>query len=423
MSAARQPSTVSPVGLYVHFPLCLSVCPYCDFVVAGGSAARGPGSLVDRFAEALQLEVQLRSTGPPATQPLSSIYIGGGTPSLLSAPQVERLLATVDRSFGISPRAEVTIEVNPGPGERGDLAGLRAAGVNRLSVGAQTFAPDELRRLGRRHTPGDIEATATAARRAGFENISLDLLYDVPGQTVESWRRTLARSLALVPEHISAYALSLDDPDAEGLTGAGGDHLPLRRGARRWREEARRAQDEDRAADMYEMADEVLERAGLRWYEISNWARPGSESRHNLNYWHGGAWEAVGPGAHAFDGLRTRRWNAARLDFYLSAVEAGKPPPGGREVADPLTADVERAILQLRTVKGLSPIDAPSGPAASAIAWGLRTGLLARAGDRVRLTRRGRLLSSELFTRMLVDSQRERAGALAPAPALEAACS
>ena len=160
----------------------------------------------------------------------------------------------------------------------------------------------ELRALGRRHAPADVAETVRAARDAGIDSVSLDLLYDVPGQTLDDWSRTLDAALALEPDHLSLYALTLDDPDAEGITGPAGDHLPLRPGARRWRDRARAGQDEDRAAAMYELADERLARAGFAWYEISNWARPGHRSRHNLAYWRGATWEAVGPGAHAFDG-------------------------------------------------------------------------------------------------------------------------
>jgi oxygen-independent coproporphyrinogen III oxidase len=409
-AAAAAPA---PTALYVHFPLCLSVCPYCDFVVAGGSAARGPRSLLDRFADALVREVELRRADRPGDG-LRSVYLGGGTPSLMSAAQVGRLLETVDRCFGLAGDAEVTLEANPGPDERGDLAAMRAAGVNRLSIGAQSLVVEELRRLGRRHSPSDVAATVTEARAAGFDNISLDLLYDIPGQTLGAWERTVSHALELRPEHLSAYALTLDDPDREGLTGPRGDHLPLRAGARRWREQARPEQDDDRAADMYELADEAFGRAGLVWYEISNWARPGRESQHNLIYWLGGAWEAVGPGAHAFDGVRTRRWNAARLDAYLSAVEAGRLPPGDCEAVDQVTADAERVILPLRTSHGLAAASARSDQVGAVIDWGFAADLLAADGDRVRLTRRGRLLSSELFARLL-SLEQGRAGSAQPA--------
>jgi oxygen-independent coproporphyrinogen-3 oxidase len=403
MNASVDVRPQPPVALYVHFPFCLSACPYCDFVVYSGRAAHGPANRVDALVEALVVEIGMR--GVPS--PLASVYLGGGTPSLMGPAQVERLLVAAEAAFGLAADAEVTIEVNPGPGERGDLAGFRAAGVNRVSVGAQSFAPDELKRLGRRHTPADIVATVRSARRAGFANISLDLLYDVPTQTVASWRATLAGTLALAPDHISAYALTLDDPDGEGLTGPLGDHLPLRGGARRWRERAKAEQDADRAAQMYELADDQFSSAGLRWYELSNWARPGAHSRHNLAYWQGDAWEAVGPGAHAFDGALSRRWNAARLDAYLAALlpAAGSTPrlpPGNTETADYATARAERAILALRTGFGLGREEADRSDFSAALAWASDHQLVEVSNtDALRLTRRGRLLSNELFARLL----------------------
>lgn len=390
----------APESLYVHFPFCVSICPYCDFVVLAGRAAQGAQSRAGQLVEGLIREIELRAASAPAMAPLGSVYLGGGTPSLMSAAQVGRLLATIERTFGMAADAEVTIEANPGPAERGDLAGFRAAGVNRLSVGAQSMHVQELRRIGRRHSPGDVAATVAGAQGAGFDNISLDLLYDIPGQSLGSWRATLEAVLALEPDHVSAYALTLEDPDLQGLAGPTGDHLPLRSGARRWRERARPEQDDDRAADMYLLADDMLAAAGRPWYEISNWARPGRESRHNLVYWLGGAWEAVGPGAHAFDGARTRRWNAARLDAYLAALAAGKLPPGGADVADRATAAADRAILRLRTAAGVL-IDGAAPPSA-AVQWGVETGLATQGSDRIaRLTLRGRLASNELFRRLL----------------------
>jgi putative oxygen-independent coproporphyrinogen III oxidase len=404
-TVARQPQP--PVALYVHFPFCLSICPYCDFVVYGGKAARGPANRIDQLVDALDVEIGLRGHAAPMPRtPLASVYFGGGTPSLMSPAQVARLLAAADAAFGIQADAEITIEANPGGGERGDLAGFRAVGVNRLSIGAQSFAVDELKRLGRRHAPADIVDTVRSGRAAGFANISLDLLYDVPGQTIDSWRDTLAGTLALEPDHVSAYALTLDDPDAEGITGPTGDHLPLRPGARRWRDEAATAQDSDRAAEMYEIADDTFEAAGLRWYEVSNWARPGQHSRHNMTYWSGAAWEAVGPGAHAFDGGLTRRWNAARLDAYTAALtpsdgSAARLPPGASETTDEATAQAERAILALRTGAGLNRQQSDRSDLTEVLAWGRAERLLEADESAFRLTRRGRLLSNELFARLL----------------------
>jgi oxygen-independent coproporphyrinogen-3 oxidase len=411
---AAPPRSAPPIALYIHVPFCVSHCPYCDFVVVAGREARGPANRISAFVDALEVELDLRADaldrrwGAPGDRPaLGSVYLGGGTPSLLPAATVARLLEQVRRRFGVAPDAEVTLEVNPGPDERGDAVVFRQAGVTRMSVGAQSLAPSELRTLGRRHSPADVDDTVRAARRAEIGSVSLDLLYDIPGQTPDTWATTLDRALALEPDHLSLYALTLDDPDEEGLAGSSGDHLPLRPGARRWRERARAWQDDDRAAVMYELADQGLARAGLAWYEISNWARPGHTSRHNLAYWTGGSWEAVGPGAHAFDGL-TRRWNAARLDGYLGALlpPDGRPmlPPGAADAAGDATDDRwtgEAALLALRTSKGL-PAAALDRPAlAPGLRWALDAKLLEPAAERLVLTLRGRLLSNEVFARLL----------------------
>ena len=405
----------APVGLYVHVPFCVSHCPYCDFVVVAGKAARGPSNRIAELASALEAELHLRADaldsawGAPGSSgimrpPLGSVYLGGGTPSLLPAASIARLLDVVRERFGIGAGAEVTLEVNPGPDERGDARAQVAAGVTRVSIGAQSFQPGELRTLGRRHGPGDVAATVSNARSAGASSINVDLLYDIPGQTKATWTSSLDAALALEPDHLSLYALTLDDPDAEGLTGPGGDHLPTRPGARAWRERARQAQDDDRAAELYEVADERLAGAGYAWYEISNWARPGHESRHNLAYWQGGTWEAVGPGAHAFDGA-TRRWNAARLDAYLAALlpaDGAAPglPPGGAETWDAADSVATGAMLALRTRAGLDAAALHTSTIAAAVAWGVEAGLLVRtAEERVSLTVRGRLLSNELFAR------------------------
>ena len=443
------PVVAPPVALYVHVPFCVSLCPYCDFVVNAGSAARGPRSRVDAYTAALLAEIDLRADAadalwgapgaPPSADasadqgvpgspdlpgrpdtpvrpPLASVYLGGGTPSLLSAATVAAILDGVRDRFGLAPGAEVTLEANPGPDERGDLAGFAAAGVTRLSVGAQSLVSTELRGLGRRHVPGDVAATVAAARSAGIASVSLDLLYDVPGQTAPSWEATLRAALDLAPDHLSLYALTLDDPDAEGLTGALGDHLPTPAGARRWRAAAGAEQDEDAAAAAYELACDALDAAGFRRYEISNWAQPGHESRHNLAYWERAPYEAVGTGAHAFDG-RVRRWNAASLGGYLAALApptgTGRGPvlpPGGEEELDAATAVAEEVILGLRTDRGVPAEIAEGGPAAAAdqglaapaLRWALANGLAEAGVDgRIRLTRRGALLSNEVFARIV----------------------
>jgi len=416
-----------PAALYVHVPFCVSICPYCDFVVYAGAAARGPRNRVDVFLEALETEIGLRadaadeafgapgapspkpdetSTDEAATRrPLDTLYIGGGTPSLVPSEAIARLVELVRRRFGLAADAEVTLEANPGPDERGDAAALVRAGIGRLSIGAQSLDSAELRRLGRRHRSEDVAEAVAAARDAGIGSISLDLLYDVPSGSLETWARSLEGALSLAPDHLSLYALTLDDPDAEGLTGPVGDHLPTTSGARRWRAAARIDQDDDLAATQYQHAVDRLAASGWRGYEISNWAQPGHESRHNLAYWERRSYEAVGPGAHAFDGV-TRRWNAARLDGYIAALTppGGAPrtlPPGGSETLDAAMAAAETVVLGLRTDRGVPTTARDEPPLAEAFDWALDAGLLTTVDDRIVLTTRGRLLSNELFSRLV----------------------
>ena len=404
-------TAVPPVALYIHIPFCVSLCPYCDFVVYAGAAARGPKARVDAFLGALLTELHLRADALDVAfgrerPALETVYLGGGTPSLLPTQAVAGLLDLVRARYGVAEGAEVTLEANPGPDERGDGAALRAAGVTRLSLGAQSMSDPGLRRLGRRHRATDVGAAVAAARDAGIASVSLDLLYDAPDASLADWIETLEAALALEPDHLSLYALTLDDPDGEGLTGPGGDHLPTTAGARRWRAGARPRQDEDRAAAQYHHAVHRLAEDGWRGYEISNWARPGHESRHNLVYWERRPYEAVGPGAHAFDGT-TRRWNAARLEGYLGALApadggAARLPPGGSETPDPVTQAAEAVILGLRTDRGVPLAAAHEPPLADAFGWALAAELIEVTEDeRIVLTTRGRLLSNELFLRLV----------------------
>ncbi len=400
-----------PVALYVHIPFCVSLCPYCDFVVYAGAAARGPRARVGAFVPALETELELRADVLDAAfghdrPALETLYLGGGTPSLLEADAVAHLIDRIRTRYGLTSNAEVTLEVNPGPDERGDAAAWAGAGVTRLSIGAQSFDDGQLRRLGRRHQPRHVADAVAEARHARIGSVSLDLLYDVPDQSVAGWMSTLDAALDLAPDHLSLYALTLDDPDAEGLTGPDGDHLPTAPGARRWRQIAGPGQNEDRAAAQYHHAVVRLAETGYRGYEISNWARPGHESRHNLTYWERRAHEAVGPGAHAFDGA-TRRWNAARLEGYLAALtpsdgSAPRLPPGGSEPIDPTVAAAERVILGLRLDTGIPVAASREPPLADVFGWALAAELLnVTTDERVVLTTRGRLLSNELFSRLV----------------------
>jgi putative oxygen-independent coproporphyrinogen III oxidase len=418
VTASTEAAPSPPVGLYVHVPFCVSICPYCDFVVVAGSETRGPRNRIATLVDALLAELDLRADalderfGKPGRTarrrpPLASVYVGGGTPSLVAPDLLAAIIDRIRRRFGLTKATEVTLEANPGPDERGDPEAQREIGVTRLSIGAQSFNAAELNQLGRRHSPGDVVEAVAAARAAGIGSVNLDLLYDIPGQTLATFSDSLERAIGLSPDHLSLYALVLDDPDAEGLTGPEGDHLPTTVGARRWRERARRGQDDDRAAGMYHLASHRLAEARFRGYELSNWARPGHESRHNLAYWERRPVEAVGPGAHAFDGA-ARRWNAARLDGYISALRpAGGAPPhlppgGGSPPLDPDAAAAEAIILGLRLDTGVPLMAFLEPPYDATLEWANATGLVEQTPDgRVRLTTNGRLLSNELFARLI----------------------
>ncbi len=424
------PSTVPspPLGLYVHVPFCVARCPYCDFAVVAGAATRGPRNRIAAFVAALEAELELRADdldarfGPPGTEArplLETCYFGGGTPSLLGPAAVERILRRIRERYGLAAGAEISLEANPGPDERGDPVAWRQVGVTRLSFGGQSLEAGELRTLGRRHAREDVLAAVEEARRAGVGSVNVDLLFDIPGQTPASFAASLGRLLEVRPDHVSCYALELEvegEPAAPMAVSAtlpspapAGDLLrdrpPARPGAIAWRRRARLHQDPDRAAAMYELADDLLRAAGLRGYEISNWARPGHECRHNLLYWARQPVDALGPGAHAFDG-RTRRWTTASLEAYLAALLPGQGrrprlPPGGAEVLDRRTARIETWILGLRLDRGL-PAAAFDDPVAEAVlAWATEAGLVeAIPVSRVRLTRQGRLLANEVFSRL-----------------------
>jgi oxygen-independent coproporphyrinogen-3 oxidase len=386
-------------------------------VVVAGAAAFGPRSRVGGYLRAVEREIDLRAaaadrtfgslgstlgTGDGTRAPLESLYLGGGTPSLLPGEALAALIARVRDRFGLVDGAEVTLECNPGADERGDARAAVQAGVTRFSIGVQSMNTSALRDLGRRHGPGDAVESVAAARAAGAKSVSIDLLADLPDISLESWSTSLSDAIALSPDHMSVYALTIATEGADA--GSADDRLATPAGARAWRTRAAAAQDEDRGAAELELLDTALPAAGFNWYEISNWARDGHRSRHNQLYWERAAVEAVGPGAHAFDGV-VRRWNSANLDAWEAALHAGELPPGG--VDAPLSehdAAAERLVLSLRMSTGALRDDVIRGGFGGALSWGESHGLLVAHPDdsaRVQLTLRGRLLSNELFARIV----------------------
>ncbi len=371
--------------LYVHVPFCRLVCAYCDFVTVGGR-----GSDIPRYVDALLGEL----SGVSAAGRLETIYFGGGTPSLLPAADVARIVAASAAKWGSEP-VEVTLEANPSARESPDWSGLRAAGVTRLSLGGQSLRDDELRTLARGHSAAEVRAAYRAARRAGFENVSLDLIYGIPGQGLAAWRLTLEAAVAMGPEHLSLYALQLALAPDEWAA-------PPRAGALRWRSRIAARQDDGLAAAQYRLAEELLAAAGFEHYELSSWARPGFASRHNAAYWARRPYTGIGAGAHSFDGLTRRWWNTRDLDIYLTAVEAGRSAESGHEELDLATRAWEAVALGLRRVDGLDrrafAAEFGRDPAdhyAGAVQETVTAGLLEHDAERLRLTDAGRILASE----------------------------
>lgn len=386
------------LALYVHVPFCQQKCPYCDF-----NSFAGMDALHRPYARALMAEMA-RLAAQREWQ-VETIFVGGGTPTVLPLAALAQVLEAARTTFSAPAGAEVTVEANPGTVDEAYLAGLRAAGANRLSLGAQSFHDDELRLLGRIHSAAEVDVAFRAARRAGFENLNLDLLFGLPGQPLARWRSSLERALALGPEHLSLYSLTVEagTPFADWI--AAGD-LP--------------APDDDLAADMYELAQEILSRAGYAHYEISNWARRNSlglplACRHNLVYWRNRPYLGVGAGAHA--GWGGRRWrNLSRPHHYVAvaALEGGelpwqRPVVAGVEAIDESLAMGETMMLGLRLLEegvSLAGFEKRFGRSlrdvyGDEIAALEEGGLLECLPDRVRLTRRGRLLGNQAFARFL----------------------
>ncbi|MEO5986019.1 MAG: radical SAM family heme chaperone HemW [Candidatus Limnocylindria bacterium] len=382
----------TPHHLYVHVPFCRLVCAYCDFVTVGGRADEIP-----RYVEALVHELAIR----PAPGSLRTIYFGGGTPSLLDGPQVRAVVDAAHERWDSVALEEVTVEANPSARETPDWRGLRAAGVTRISLGVQSLLDDDLKALARGHSAAEATEAFRAARAAGFDNISLDLIYGVPGQSLADWQEGLRRAVALNPDHVSCYALQLALAPDEWAA-------PPRHGALRWRERMVVRQDETLAGDQYQLAEEVLGGAGFRHYELSSWARPTHESHHNAAYWARLPYTGVGAGAHSYDGHRDRSWNVREIDAYLAAVGTGQRALAGREELDDATLAFEAIALGLRRIDGVRRAEFasefgsdPSDRFASALEGMSSRGLIEVDAAAIRLSPAGRLLASEVLIEFL----------------------
>ncbi len=374
----------APVSLYLHVPFCATRCGYCDFnTYTAAELGSAPGASREAFLRSARAELALgaRVLGE---RPVRTVFVGGGTPTLLAADELVGLLEAARAELPFADDAEVTTECNPESVDEAYLNALVAGGYNRISFGMQSARGHVLRVLERRHTPGRVADVVRWARSAGFGSISLDLIYGTPGESLDDWRASLESALANDPDHVSAYALIVED----------GTRLAaqIRRG------ELLAPVDDDQA-DKYEIADRVLTGAGLGWYELSNWSRPGHECRHNLAYWHGDPWWGVGPGAHSHV-AGVRWWNVKHPRSYASALSDGRSPAAAREVLDAETRRIERVLLESRLIDGLD-VDVLTPTERARVADLAVQGLVIQARNRLTLTLRGRLLADAVVRELL----------------------
>ena len=376
-------------GVYLHVPFCRVRCGYCDFNTYTAGELRGARQ--DQYADTLLREVDLARgvlARAGAVRPASTVFFGGGTPTLLPPGDLARMLDGVRSSFGIEPSAEVTVEANPDTVTDAVAAELAASGVTRLSIGMQSAVPHVLAVLDRTHEPANVRTAVEAARRAGLD-VSIDLIYGAPGESLADWQASVDAAVALEPDHVSAYALIVED----------GTKL-----ARQIKRGEVPTPDDDLQADMYELADDLLSGAGYDWYEVSNWARGDAHrSRHNLAYWRGTDWWGFGPGAHSHI-AGVRFWNVKHPAAYAQRLAAGESPAAGRERPDAAARALESVLLRTRIREGL-PVAELRGAGRHAVAALIADGLVdgpSAVHGRVVLTRRGRLLA-DAVARALTD--------------------
>jgi len=366
----------APLGLYVHVPFCAARCGYCDFNTYVPDGPDQPA----RFVEAALAELRLAASELPG-RVAETVFFGGGTPTLLGADALVRLLDGVSSTVGLAPDAEVTTEANPESVDARAFRMLLRGGFTRVSLGMQSSAPHVLRALDRVHTPGRAVAAALEAREAGFDHVSLDLIYGAEGETDADWHRSVSDALSAGPDHISAYALTIEPGTALGAA--------VRRGAAR-------APDDGDQARRYVAADSVFGEAGLEWYEISNWATgPDARCHHNLGYWRSHDWWGIGPGAHShLDGVRW--WNVRRPADYSARLARGESPAAGREVLTPDQCALEAVMLGLRMREGL-PLSALGESGSAAVESQVACGRVVVEDDRIVLTRDGRLFADAVI--------------------------
>jgi putative oxygen-independent coproporphyrinogen III oxidase len=376
-----------PFGLYVHVPFCTVRCGYCDFnTYTAEELGDAPGASRSTYAEAAIAEIRFaRQVLGDSDLPVDTVFFGGGTPTLLGAGDLASMLAAVAAEFGLVPGVEVTTEANPDSVAAWDLEALREAGFTRISFGMQSAVDHVLATLDRTHDPLRVPAVVDWSRQAGFDQVSLDLIYGTPGETLVDWATSLEVALGCHPDHLSAYSLIVEPGTAL---------------ARRITRGELAMPDDDDLADKYLLADERLSAQGLEWYEVSNWSRDrASRCRHNELYWTGGHWWGVGPGAHSHVG-GVRWWNVKHPAAYAGRLAEAVSPAAARETLDAETRRVERVLLEIRLRDGL-PVLALDRGGRAAVADLVARGLVELHAERLVLTRQGRLLADGVVRELL----------------------
>ena len=370
---ATEPS-VAAFGVYLHVPFCSVRCGYCDFNTYTADEL-GEGATRASYADTALQEIRQAAAATP-DRTVSTVFVGGGTPTQLPADDLVRMLRGIDDAWGLAPDVEVTTEANPDSVTPDSLATLREGGFTRISFGVQSAVPHVLRVLDRTHDPERVPDAVRWAREAGFEQVSVDLIYGSPGESVDDWRTSVEQALALEPDHVSAYALIVEDGTAFARKVAKGQVV---------------MPDDDETADKYLLADELFEAAGLGWYELSNWARDeAAQCRHNLLYWEGADWWGVGPGAHSHV-AHERWWNVKHPAAYARRLAAGESPRHDGETLTPDVEHLEDVMLRLRLREGIetSLLQDPDAMVSA--------GYLQPVGDRMVLTRTGRLVADHVI--------------------------
>ncbi len=379
-----------PLGIYLHVPFCRTRCGYCDFNTYTPAELRVSADLAetgDAYVDAALAEIALAAAVLGANAPaVSTVFVGGGTPTLLAAAELVRMLHRIESTFGLAANAEVTTEANPESVSPASLSALREGGFTRISFGMQSAVPHVLATLDRVHSPGRPLTAVAEARAAGFEQVSLDLIYGTPGESLADWRTSLEVALSARPDHVSAYALVVEDGTKMATRVRRGE-LPL--------------PDDDDLADKYLLAEELLSSAGYEAYEVSNWAvRPDAACRHNLGYWRGDDWWGIGPGAHSHVS-GTRWWNVKHPAAYAARLASGQSPAQAREVLSAADQALEQVLLEIRLAEGM-PLDRLSVRGRARVDSLAAQSLVTVTGDRLRLTLNGRLLA-DAVVRELVD--------------------